>query len=1125
MKKLIIILFLLMMSKVVFGDVSFDYIVYSDCNSLTNTFFATASGDSNTFSAGCDGQIDLGSVDDDFKIYLTKLEDGEKITTGVCDYFGESATCGTPGDNQFVYCTREGTYIATIGCDGTSDFDLQMDVKAGDTIETAAGNWDGGGGDSHVSLTYITDAGDYEILSGSSSITYTESKKIASLSQELVGVDGFTTQTNDTKVYVYTNQIVGGELEFLACMDSNQNQLCDYEEDTDYSEGVCVSGGYIWINADGDISTTQDNCCGDDITDNPDLSEEACSACPVGGEADNPALRAWSSTASACCGDDSSDIGYRTSDNSIICTNSTWEWLKADDCRGDIINASGTMYVSNTNGIWQACPHFYGGPIDIATSPTSTQSHGYMCSNAYGAYNIYECRGNGQAYSDSTSGAPICRGAGEGVRNKTGDVVKTTTTVTAYTSPAIIEYGPGQTYYCVDTADKKLWSNDLDIYSEGSCTSAGFSYTGSLCCGEDPHEAYNDLMNPLYSKNCWDERTINNNTILSSNELVKNSGLVEWVDAYNLKSWTRTGDISSYNGGTTRPTAVQLLNGASIESDFIPVTDGVTYTLTYYYSGNVNAKINLYDANKNSASPSTALENSAAVSVGWNPYNLTYTPGLGNGYIKIFLSAASGQRAWFDDVSFKGGKKIVSISGQFYGCDLPTALQAKQDTQHTGNLIINDAFCTNRGGFYCGYLEEWLSNGGLIINHSSSSPSESTTACCQDSQCFNGTICVDDQAGNPYAQAYENKRCINGEWEDAYPKKTWDNAAGYCPEQPQCLVNPSGTYENNSNPEAYFGSSPPQCINGGQFILDHYCENGNWTTRTKQLALTMIRLAGSSEYTLFCDDYANVLNYYNYIITGTKNAKDYISNTCTFGSQINQPCANQVCILNYSDKILFGITLNTNISAFIDVLGLSSCTVTNDGQFHSCDANTKAWYNNASKTLIYSNAAFSMPTTITSSYLKTLSLIFLENPILALHSFINIILQPSFDFGGNPVSFDYSFINQTKDFSHLYMLRTTDKSIFALIENNIPDATGVITKYLVINYTGFSALNICDDYVNRTNKYICYKDDDKFYIAAKPFADKITDAVFDLWRDFTSKLRIQGTGGSIDILYAIADTG
>lgn len=806
---------------------------------------------------------------------------------------------------------------------------------------------------------------------------------------------------------------------------------------------------------------------------------------------------AWSDSVETnkCCGDDFSDPGSKTSDNKLICANNTWVWLDASGCRGDVIDVSNAMYVSN--GIWAACPGFTN--TNISRTPTSTQSHGFICSNMDGAYNIYECAGSGSAYSSDSSA--VCRGTTEGVRNKTGDSVVLN----------------AQSYYCVDTADKKLWSTDLDIYSVNNCEAAGFGYTGNLCCGEDPHESYNDVINPMFGANCWDERKISNNTLLFSNELVKNVGLSEWLDVYNLKYWSRTGDIGNYNGGVAHPTAVQLLNGASIKSDFIPVTDGMQYELAYYYSGYVTAKIEIYDANKNWAGDQ--LQNIDAVATGgWKIFNFTYMPASGNGYVKIYLSATAGQKAWFDDVSFKGGENVVSLGGQFYGCSIPANLQAKTDTQHAGALIINDAFCANRGRFYCDYSNKWLDNNGQIKNRSSASPSGTSTSCCQNSQCWNGTSCVNDQASNPFAPPYENKRCINGEWKDVYSKKTWNNEAGYCPEQQQCLVNPFGAYANNNNSESYFTSEQPQCINDGQYILDHYCENGNWTTRTKHLALTMLSL--TAEYTLFCDNYENVVNHYNYILPGNKNARDYLSTKCTLGNLQNQACANQVCIMEYGSKKLVGITLNQEINApnykFLDVLNLSSCIVTNDGQFHPCDASNRIWYNNASKTILYSDASFSMPTTITSLYLKSLSLIFLENPILAMHALINNILQPSFDFGGNAVQFDYSFINQTKDFSHLYMLKTADKSIFALIENNVYDTIGAQTKYLVVDYTGFAA-NLCNEYVDRTNKYICYENDGKFYIAAKPFPSKIENSIFDLWRDFVSKLRIAGTGASIDL--------
>ena len=113
-------------------------------------------------------------------------------------------------------------------------------------------------------------------------------------------------------------------------------------------------------------------------------------------------------------------------------------------------------------------------------------------------------------------------------------------------------------------------------------------------------------------------------------------------------------------------------------------------------------------------------------------------------------------------------------------------------------------------------------------------------------------------------------------------KQTWDKTgSGYCYENSQCILNPtqidfSGGADNATDIEDPYINSV-RCVEAGDFVGDHYCDEGEWITRTSMIAGQMINIAeggGYDEYTLFCDKYESVLNYFDYTI-GAGYAEDY----------------------------------------------------------------------------------------------------------------------------------------------------------------------------------------------------------------------------------------------------------
>lgn len=174
----------------------------------------------------------------------------------------------------------------------------------------------------------------------------------------------------------------------------------------------------------------------------------------------------------------------------------------------------------------------------------------------------------------------------------------------------------------------------------------------------------------------------------------------------------------------------------------------------------------------------------------------------------------------------------------------------------------------------------WSPEFGLVPE------SVQVAGCCFMDQCWTGKECVDPvNSGRP--PLYPNQSVVDNagsgfmcvldedtgmaDWVNVSAKWYWDNTEhGYCVKESQCLVDWNGNISHNELPSNYSRierANPPErrrnpiCIDDGQFILDHYCDGGEWKTRTQIIAETMMQYPDADEdFSLYCGSHQDVLN-------------------------------------------------------------------------------------------------------------------------------------------------------------------------------------------------------------------------------------------------------------------------
>jgi len=303
---------------------------------------------------------------------------------------------------------------------------------------------------------------------------------------------------------------------------------------------------------------------------------------------------------------------------------------------------------------------------------------------------------------------------------------------------------------------------------------------------------------------------------------------------------------------------------------------------------------------------------------------------------------------------------------------------------------------------------------------------------------------------------------------DCIPSKTdWNNNPGVCRDETRCYC------KSDTCPSGYFDDMVPSinengfCVSSGSYKDDHYCQDGNWTTRTRFIAEAMLNFAKNKDYVLYCDSYDYAL---------TQQGKEKV--------ELLQPQeTSNYCILRYDDKIAFGTALN-DAGNFLDkilILSSDKCDISkeymdNENKFQECSSGNKVWYNPVNKLMIYDITGINLlPDSIpdyTIYYIKQI-----------LSTLIDFLREKGESY------------EIPTEFSKIYIEKKNSRTIYGVFNNNPSN------MQMSVEYNNFQS-DLCSSIpLNLRSSVACYRESGKIRIITRD-SDK-----FQYWQDFTSKLR------------------
>jgi hypothetical protein len=270
----------------------------------------------------------------------------------------------------------------------------------------------------------------------------------------------------------------------------------------------------------------------------------------------------------------------------------------------------------------------------------------------------------------------------------------------------------------------------------------------------------------------------------------------------------------------------------------------------------------------------------------------------------------------------------------------------------------------------------------------------------------------------------------------------------------------------------------------------------------------------NNDYTLFCDNKENTLNYLNYNVIGTTKAYQILETNLD---------VNNFCVLTYENEVVVATSINNKISSGVfsnirSVFSAGSCSnsdiLNSDGQFHDCNSTqtNRLWINNRTGSIIYSKNRIPVGG---DSGLSPNSI---RDSINFIITAIRDILLSSSEL--TPQKDDY--LKKVNRFDRLYMAEKSGKSIKGSLYNKFSNI-----RTAAIEYSGFTT-NVCtlvNEYGNRIPKssnpdaiseISCKEDSGKYYvlvqgsISTAPGGEELTGINPDkIWPDLTSKLRLK----------------
>lgn len=460
----------------------------------------------------------------------------------------------------------------------------------------------------------------------------------------------------------------------------------------------------------------------------------------------------------------------------------------------------------------------------------------------------------------------------------------------------------------------------------------------------------------------------------------------------------------------------------------------------------------------------------------------------------------------------------------------------------------------NVPSFVCSPQGRWLEESNAVTAaYASTRPlvwgplaaGEAQEGCCPPGKCWMGDECFVNQTRvskyrssttdytieKPDAKT-NHWRCIDSVWTEPVLKTTPDNSLlGFCPESDpnpatvgepgevrRCLFKPSsGTDTGTKNmdlPESgYDPATMPACIRAEQWIGDNFCgTDGNWTSRTKILALNMMRIAANLNrpYSLFCDKADVIFDDKTPLSKQGLTGKPGKCRSVESGKEI--PCYNNFCMLRSGPLTVIGTSLNTPLEnedpklSFANVMGRSSsaCSGADGKTFQSCVGGV--YYNRNFSLVLYvpGNAGLSFG-----------ELASLDAAVLSLKQMI-ISKASDIPTEGRETTHDFAFFGRRNSMGVLYAAENGGRKLFGFIEEDVASAPGEERAsndkrdFVGVRYAG-GDFNICSFINERDSTAVCKKEAvngaQEVIIGQQRTIGGTETTLIAAWRDLTAKLR------------------
>ena len=410
--------------------------------------------------------------------------------------------------------------------------------------------------------------------------------------------------------------------------------------------------------------------------------------------------------------------------------------------------------------------------------------------------------------------------------------------------------------------------------------------------------------------------------------------------------------------------------------------------------------------------------------------------------------------------------------------------------EFTGSCIVNQPLLQRLDELGAATYQQAQRN--LIAEELDDINARSGLACCPESYCWNGYACVEPMSSYTYLAEHvadgRDYRCLGGQWTYLPPQRDWNNQQwGFCSNKEECFVMSStaGASPDYTARQFYgeengekVANKYPTCIKDKEYIFDHYCQQGNWSSRTKFVATKLLERAGDENYVLYCTNYREALLNFNNPgdVENRLGGEGTATGTPTGGGealagQQQQPqqirtcfdldtdivddkentCINNVCILKDSTgKVSFATSLNrngtdpkTDPNSFLIALNIPQDKLdevcVGEGEFIECDLSGldidgDLWYSPGLNAVFYGRQGLSLEPGIIDKIVGWFK------GLLGIQS---------------ELSDEQQFVQQAQNFRELYLLNGAGKKVRALQEI-FPGK-----KMLVAEYENFDT-PLCD---------------------------------------------------------------